>query len=260
MQARSSYRLHPESIALSARGLTKSFARGLARAARRTVAIDNVDIDLRPGELVGLAGCEGSGKTALLQCLCGLLRRDSGIIELAGETFEGGGCPPQISYVPAVPLFYPFLTVRDVLQFRAARDVSSSRRDEAVEGALSALDLNAESACRISVLPHELLKRLAIAEALIGDPSVILVDTAVAETGLLLESRTLNALHARALGGAAVLIAVRDACSVAVAVSRLVFIDQGRISRAFSFDQQAPFAEDSGLQSVPSRFVAERVH
>ena len=262
MQARSSYRLHsrPDSTALSARGLTKSFARGLARAARRTVAIDNVDIDLRAGELVALVGCEGSGKTALLQCLCGLLRRDSGIVELGGETFEGGGCPPQISYVPAVPLFYPFLTVRDVLQFRAARELCSSRRDEAVENALSALELSDESACRISVLPRDLLKRLAVAEALISDPSVILVDTAVAETGSQLARRALSALHDRARSGAAILVAVRDASAVAFAVSRIMFMEQGRIKRAFSFDPEAVFAADSGLVAPTSRFVAERIH
>lgn len=261
MQARSAYRVRDTpSRVLTARGLTKSFARGLARAARRTVALDDVDIDLRVGELVGLVGCEGAGKTTLLQCLCGLLKRDRGIIELSGEPFEGGGCPPQISYVPAVPVFYPFLTVRDVLEFRVARDAFSPCREAAVDSALSALGLHAESRCRISVLPREVIKRLAVAEALIGEPGVILVDTAVSDMCQPFTSVTLDALQGCAFAGVAVVIAAREASSIAAAASRILFIDQGRIGRAFSLDPQAPVAEDPGLVPATSLFVAERVH
>ena len=109
---------------LTLRGVAKTFARGLARAARRTAALCEVDLDLAPGEIVALNGADGAGKTTLLQCASGLLRVDAGEVRWFGDAFPGGGIVPGVAFVPAVPVFYPFLTVRDVLAYRASRDGS----------------------------------------------------------------------------------------------------------------------------------------
>jgi ABC-2 type transport system ATP-binding protein len=242
---------------LSSRGLTKSFARGLARAANRTLAIDRVDLDVCAGEVVGIAGPEGSGKTTLLQCLAGLLRCDAGTVELFGARRGNGGHPSHVAYVPAVPVFYPFLCVRDVLEFRLSR-VRESRVDALpVDRLIHCLDLTADSHCRISTLPAEVVFRVAVAEAMISRPAVLLVDTSVRD--LVPRGRILEALREFPGASGAVVVAARNAASLARVASRIVFVDEGRLSGAFHLDDSQP-----PLESTPARraalFVAEGVH
>lgn len=260
MSAGSTYRMRVFPKAVCARGLTKSFARGLARAARRTVALHDIDIDLRCGELLGLTGPEGSGKTTLLQCLCGLLKRDGGKVEVLGEPFDGCGCAPGISYVPAVPVFYPFFTARDVLESRFARSLVTKPRSDAVRNALRALELSSIERCRIAGLPREALRRIAIAEAIVSEPAVILVDTVASAIDPPVSAVSLKALQECVCAGAAVIVAARDASSIAVGATRILLLDEGRIVRTFSLESLGEPIVETPSPLLLSRRVAERVH
>jgi ABC-type multidrug transport system ATPase subunit len=245
--------------ALSARGLCKSFARGLARAPKRTAAIHQIDIDLYPGEVIGLIGNAGSGKTTLLQCLAGLLRPDQGKLEFLGERFEGGSCPPSIAYVPAVPVFYPFLTPRDIVELRLARESLLPASACEANRLLAALGLDSVADTRVMGLPRDVIRRVSIAEGLAGDPAIILIDTSPAELVSQVHPSVLEALGKRAESGSAVMMATRDASSVAFAASRMFLIERGRAARTFALES---FGEPI-LGRVPARgarFVAERVH
>jgi ABC-type multidrug transport system, ATPase component len=114
-----------QSPLLRIRGLTRSFARGLARRTGGLMALEDIDLEIHRGDVIGIIGPEGAGKTSLLQCAAGLLKRDAGTVEWFGHLFPGGGCVPGVAFVPAVPVYYPFLTVRDVVEYRYARETTS---------------------------------------------------------------------------------------------------------------------------------------
>lgn len=241
------------------RGVRKSFAKGLARSVHRTLALSDVDLDLWPGEIVALAGPECAGKTTLLQCAAGLLRRDGGDMTWFGEAFAGGGCVPGVACVPAVPVFYPFLTVRDVLEYRAGREaIPRDRRAVAIDTALEQLALSAISGSRIAQLSRDDIKRLAVAEALVCEPVAILMDTATSDMCAAVSATTCAALELHAANGMAVMVAVRDPGDVAVAASRIVMLGDGHIRRSFSLD--SPGVSAFPLLSSTSRFVAETIH
>lgn len=248
-------------LVLKASGLRKSFARGLARAAEGTIALRDVDLELRYGEIVGVAGCEAAGKTTLLQCLSGFLRRDAGRIDVYGEPLDEGGRDPRIAYVPAVPLFYPFLTVRDVLEYRAARKIVRVTPGEEVDWALRTFELEQLAQCHISLLSRETIRRVAIAEAMIDSPAVVLADTSVPDGYREFVDDSMRALARCAETGTAVVVASRDAVAVASVATRLLMLDRGRLTRAFqlySFGEHA--VEDVPGWNRGARFVAERVH
>ena len=247
------------SPALSARGLTKSFARGLARSPTTHVALRDVNLDVCRGEIVALVGCAGAGKTTLLQCLCGLLRCDSGTVRLFGEALERSGCSPAIAYLPAIPLFYPFLTPRDILEVRAARSGNGTARSEGVDRVLSTLGLDRVERCRISALSRETVRRVAIAEALVARPEVILADTDANALTPAFDDVTLEAIGSCAAAGAAVILASRDAAVVTSVATRILVLAEGRSTRTFvveSFGE--PIVVVAGPR--PARLLAERVH
>lgn len=192
------------------RGVTKSFARGLARASRRTTAITDVNVEVYAREVVLVSGDEGSGKTTLLQCACSILRCDAGIVSHG-----------RIGYVAAVPVFYPFLTVRDVLALRGGNT-------DQVEKLLSALDLRPFAAGVIANLSASAMKRLSIAEALVREPDVVLIDTSSYEVP------SCNTIAAVSELGAAALIAARNCSSLARIAARIVCLEEGRVARTFN--------------------------
>jgi ABC-type multidrug transport system ATPase subunit len=218
-------------IALSIRGLRKSFARGLARCTRRTVAISDVDLDLYQSEIVALTGAEGSGKTTLLQCACGLLRPDSGSV-IARHV---------VAYVPPIPIYYPFLTVRDVVALRVARTCSC--RGGAVEGVIDLVQLHHARNDIVATLSPGELTRLSIAEAMSANPAVVLIDTSTSRTALdgLCD---FNLLDRIAASGTAVMIGARETGEIESRVSREIRLSEGRVVHP----QIAPLS------------VAERLH
>ena len=244
---------------LSGRGITKEFRNGLARAPLRRVAIDSVNIDVRQGEVVGIVGGAGAGKTTLLQCLSGLLKPDRGKVELFGEAISPGLCPFQVAYVPAVPVYYPFLTPRDVLEFRVARTPSLQPDSMASQRILRSLELDRIDRCRIAALPPDVIRRVAVAEALAGSPEVVLVDSCPDDLSRPFGKAVLSALSGRAESGAAVVLATRDASAIAFAATRILLLDDGRAARTFALES---FGEPLIAAGMPyaSRIVAERVH
>jgi ABC-2 type transport system ATP-binding protein len=218
-------------IVLSIRGLRKSFARGLARCTHRTVAISGVDLDLFQSEIVGVIGAEGSGKTTLLQCACGLLRPDSGSVVARHP----------VGYVPAIPVYYPFLTVRDVIALRTSRFPTHSA--EMTHETLDLLGLyHARNEIIATLSPSELM-RVSIAEAIIGKPAALMIDTSCSAAGIdrISTKRALNFVSSL---GIAILIAARERGVVESCVGRVIQLSEGRILTA---------------QSAPM-FVAERLH
>lgn len=225
------------------RGVRKCFARGLARAVPRTVAIDDVDLHISAADIVAVMGDEGAGKTTLLQCACGLLRPDRGNIEWRGETVstpvrqEAG-----IVYVPAVPIYYPFLTPHDVLAFRLSRCSVRPRLESlSIDEVLVLTYLHDVADSSIVRLDGPRLRCLAIAEALILSPALVVIDTSIGES---VSSDLLARIAER---GTAILIGMRDAGSIVSVATRLVYLQHGRIDRTFVMEPRI-------------MFVAERFH
>lgn len=247
---------------LRVRGLTRSFARGLARRNGGVLALEEVDLELRSEDVVGIIGPEGAGKTTLLQCVAGLLRRDAGMVEWFGHLFPGGGCVPGVAYVPAVPVYYPFLTVRDVVEYRCARESTGRTSSRAVQSAISRLGLEQRSDTQVAALSREEIIKLAIAEVLSFDPEVVLVDTPPATEIPALSDCALDALKEHASSGGAVAIAARNAHSIVKAASRVIVLDEGKILRTYCADGTGEERLDPvfPLRTNVARFVAERMH
>lgn len=120
---------------LTTQGLVKQFG--------RTTVVDNVDITVSSGEVVGLLGPNGAGKTTCFYMICGLVRRDQGTILLDGKDISGLPMHQRarkgIGYLPQEPSIFRRLTVRDnLLAVLEAlpdldRDVRQQRADEMLE-------------------------------------------------------------------------------------------------------------------------------
>ncbi len=238
---------------LELRSVRKSFFSGSPRSPRRADALLGVDLDVEAGEILGIVGNAASGKTTLLLCVAGLLRRDGGSIKWFGEKFAGGGCLPGLVYVPAVPTYYPFLKVRDVLHYYSARDVARSNLIANTATRLGLTDLLGTCA---SQLDKETLKRVAIAQAIVDEPKIILLDGALDMLGssALLVQRALREISST---GTTIIAASRHANFLAHIATRIVVMDGGWLTGSFSASRPSTVFP-SFVQ--PARQIAERIH
>src|SRR5438034_11495561 len=112
----------PPDLAPGERTVAPLCVRGLVRRYGDFTAVDGLDLDVRPGEILGFLGPNGAGKTTTLRCCAGLLRPDAGAIVIAGVALAARPLEARarMGFVPDRPFLYERLSGREFLDFVAA--------------------------------------------------------------------------------------------------------------------------------------------
>jgi ABC-2 type transport system ATP-binding protein len=149
---------------------------GLVKRFDGTSALDGVDLEVREGEIRGLLGPNGAGKTTLLRTLFGLLRPDSGSIELLGRLRDPLAPGPLDGVAGFVedPTFYPYLSGRANLELLSELDGAPPARS--IDELLEMVGLANRARDRVSNYSTGMRQRLGIAAALLRAPRLLLLD------------------------------------------------------------------------------------
>jgi ABC-2 type transport system ATP-binding protein len=154
---------------------------GLEKRYRKVHALRGLDLEVPRGSVFGFLGPNGAGKTTTMKILMGLIRPTRGEAFVFGRDVRHSGPPirSRIGYLPQDPAFHPDRTVREILMFagRLYRTnhgfrVPARRVDELVER----VGLGRKSRRRVRALSGGERQRLGIAQALVGDPELLILD------------------------------------------------------------------------------------
>jgi ABC-2 type transport system ATP-binding protein len=154
-------------------------AAGLTKRYGDLVAVDSLDLELRRGEIFGLLGQNGAGKTTTILMLLGLTEPSGGTARVVGldPAREALRVKRQVGYLPDSVGFYGDLTGRQNLRYTARLN---GLRGEAAEGrieeALGQVGLSDRADGRADTYSRGMLQRLGIADALIKDPEILILD------------------------------------------------------------------------------------
>jgi ABC-2 type transport system ATP-binding protein len=143
------------------------------------LAVDEVSFEVRPNEVMGLLGPNGSGKSTILRILTGYLRPTSGNARVAGFDVVGQGLEArgQLGYVPEDVPLYTQMRVNEFLDFMGRlRGVGNTRLPVAVDEVIERLSLGRVRNLLISKLSRGYRQRVAIAQALLGKPKLLILD------------------------------------------------------------------------------------
>jgi ABC superfamily ATP binding cassette transporter, ABC protein len=204
------------SALLTASQLSKTFG--------NFTAVNKVDIHINAGEMIALAGHNGAGKSTLMKMLLGLLTPTSGSISINGHSATSLAARQLIGYLPETVALYPNMTGFETLDFFAdLKHVSRERNREL----LTRVGIIEAAKKRVGTYSKGMRQRLALAQALLGQPKILLLDEPT--TGLDPASRAdfyriLDELRAQ---GTAILLSSHALAELADQADRIVIMKSG---------------------------------
>ncbi|MDI6745989.1 MAG: ABC transporter ATP-binding protein [Rhodocyclaceae bacterium] len=142
-----------------------------------TLALAGIDLEIAQGEFFGLLGPNGAGKTTLISALAGLVRVDSGSLQVMGHDVQSAyrSARRLLGVVPQELVFDPFFTVRETLRMQSG--YFGIRNNNAwIEEVIEALDLGDKAAASMRTLSGGMKRRVLVAQALVHRPPVIVLD------------------------------------------------------------------------------------
>ncbi|MEV5981227.1 ATP-binding cassette domain-containing protein [Streptomyces sp. NPDC052114] len=195
--------------------------------------IEHLDLTVSTG-VTGLLGPNGAGKTTLLRTLSTIAAPRSGSVELFGERIRGERdarrARRHIGYLPQDFGYYPSFSVQDFVRYCAwLREVPGRTAREATRDALAAVGLADRAESRMKSLSGGMLRRAGIAAAIVGEPSLVLLDepTVGLDPAQRLDFRKL--IRSLAEDGAAVLLSTHLVEDVSVACDTVLVLQDGSI-------------------------------
>ncbi|MGH3330115.1 MAG: ABC transporter ATP-binding protein [Nocardioidaceae bacterium] len=152
---------------LVTKGVTKSFRRGVWPTAKHIDVLKGVDLEVRSGEMVGLVGENGSGKSTIMKIIVGLLGRDGGTVDLEGK----------LGYCPQIPLVWDKLTVAEHFDlFSQAYGMDEDQTTRSLDELLDELQFAKYRDYRVEDLSGGTRQKLNLAISLMHDPELLLLD------------------------------------------------------------------------------------
>ena len=152
---------------------------GVAKRYADVAAVDYVDLDVKKGEIFGLLGPNGSGKSTLLKMILGLVKPDSGSVNVLGKKAEEDSVAikAQAGYVPEVPRLYEFLTGIEYLDFTAdLYGVGPAEKKQRINEYLEALELKDREGDMISAYSLGMKQKITLISAFVHRPKLLLLD------------------------------------------------------------------------------------
>jgi ABC-2 type transport system ATP-binding protein len=203
----------------------------LTKIYKETPAVDHVSFDVKKGEILGFLGPNGAGKTTTMRMLTGYLPATSGKARIGGFDVADQSMEvrKRIGYLPEVPPLYGEMTVESYLDFVARiKKVPSAQRAERVAKAMQMAHLTDRRKELIHRLSRGYRQRVGLAQALVHDPDVLILDepTAGLDPKQIIEVRRLIKSLA---GSHTILLSTHILPEVSMTCDRVLIINHGKI-------------------------------
>jgi ABC-type multidrug transport system ATPase subunit len=227
---------------------------GIHRSFGKNKAVDGVSLELGPG-VFGLLGPNGAGKTSLLRMLATVLPPTSGEISLLDREPRRPAARREIrrrlGYLPQNLGYYPSFTVVEFVEYFALlKEMPSSAMPKAVAEAVERVDLGAKAKARLRTLSGGMLRRVGIAQAIVNDPDLLLLDEPTA--GLDPEQRVQFRALLRSLGeSVTVIVSTHLVEDVGAACSEVALMSAGKIVFRGTPEELTARGEGHGVGDTP---------
>ncbi|HSJ45625.1 MAG TPA: ABC transporter ATP-binding protein [Euzebyales bacterium] len=224
-------------------------ARGLHKRYGRHVALDSLDLDVGPGQVVGLLGPNGAGKTTTVKILTGLVHATAGRAELFGVPVAEPTARRRLGYLPEHFRFPEWLTGIELLRFHARLAGRDPRREAGrLLELLALVGLEGRGDDRIRGYSKGMTQRLGLAQALVSEPDLVLLDEPTSAMDPLGRREIRELIRGLAADDVAVLLNSHLLSEVELVCDNVVVIDRGVVLRSGTLDEVRSAAVEVRIQ------------
>lgn len=221
--------LPPPVAAVELRGLVKDFAVGLRGI--RIRAVDTLDLRVAAGQVYGLLGPNGSGKSTTIKLILGLLRPTAGACTIFGVPSLRVESRTDVGYLPESPQFYRHLTGRELVRFHGRLGgMTGQELADRSESAIATVGLTAAANRRIGTYSKGMLQRIGLAQAIVHDPRLVILDEPVAGVDVIGMGAIAELILQLKAQGKTVLITSHQLPEIEEICDRIAILDRGRLA------------------------------
>lgn len=206
---------------------------GVRRTFGTSVAVDRMDLHVRPGELYALLGPNGAGKTTTLRMIAGLLRPDTGTIRIFGiDALADPIAAKRITaWLPDEPMLYDKLTPLEYLELVAGLwRVPQAHAERQAAELIDILDLGPHRHHRCEGFSRGMKQKVALAGALIHDPKLIMLDEPLTGIDAAIARQVKELLTARVRAGATIILTTHILEVAERLADRIGIVHRGRLA------------------------------
>ena len=220
-------------------------------------AVSGLDLDVPPGEILGLVGPNGAGKTTTLRALAGILRPTEGTLAIAGYDLAESPVEAkrQLAFIPDEPHLFDYLTVEEHLRF-TARLYGVPDAAERIPALLAEMDLTEKRGVLPSELSRGMKQKLSVAAALLHDPKVLILDeplTGLDPSGI---RRMKDTIRRRAERGTAVILSSHLLNLVEELCTRVLLLRRGQVAALGAIAELRALRPEYAAASLEDLFIA----
>lgn len=214
--------------AISIKGLTKDFSVTLRGVKLR--AVDALDLEVAEGQVYGLLGPNGSGKSTTIKIILGLLEATVGEVRVFGVPAHKVEARRNVGYLPEAPYFYRYLSGRELVKFYArVCGVPSSKLKARVDEVIDWVGLSGAADRRVGTYSKGMLQRIGLAQALVHDPKLIVLDEPTAGVDPVGSAEMCELIVKLKQQGKTVLITSHLLAQIEDVCDRVAILDRGKL-------------------------------
>ena len=193
-------------------------------------ALDNVSLDIQPGEFFGLLGPNGAGKTTMISVLAGLARATSGRVLVQGSDvqIDYTAARRKLGIVPQELVFDPFFNVREALRFQSGY-FGVKHNDDWIDELLHSLGLSDKANANMRQLSGGMKRRVLVALALVHKPPIIVLDEPTAGVDVELRQTLWQFIAGLNKAGSTVLLTTHYLEEAEALCGRIAMLKRGRV-------------------------------